>query len=73
MSTLSIVTLIGFLVFFLVVGPALLYWFSRIEWVHRDERLGFIGFPEDVPKNHKPSQPSAGGDAGPESAAPDRR
>jgi hypothetical protein len=42
-----ILTLVLFLVFFGLLVPAFLYWFSRFSKGLLDKKLPFIGFPED--------------------------
>jgi hypothetical protein len=44
---MSIPVLILFAVFFLLVGPVFLYWFSRNAKELLSKRPSFIGFPED--------------------------
>jgi hypothetical protein len=43
-----ILTLVLFLVFFGLVIPAFLYWFSHFSKGLLDRKLPFIGFPEDA-------------------------
>jgi hypothetical protein len=44
---MSIELLVLFLVFFVLVGPAFLFWFSRNSKELLSKRSSFIGFPED--------------------------
>jgi len=44
---MSIPVLVLFVVFFVLVGPVFLYWFSRNAKELLSKRPSFIGFPED--------------------------
>jgi len=44
---MSIEVLVLFVVFFVLVGPAFLFWFSRNAKELLSKRSSFIGFPED--------------------------
>jgi hypothetical protein len=44
---MSIPVLVLFVVFFLLVGPVFLYWFTRNAKELLSKRPSFIGFPED--------------------------
>ena len=58
MSTQSVLTLVAFLIFFLVVVPAFLYWLSRFSWDFGQKRVSFIGFPQDSRADGAPAEPS---------------
>jgi hypothetical protein len=47
---MSIEVLVLFVVFFVLVGPGFLYWFSRHSKELLSKRSSFIGFPEDGPR-----------------------
>jgi membrane protein DedA with SNARE-associated domain len=60
---MSIPVLILFVVFFAVLGPVFLYWFSRYIRDPGTERPSFIGFPQDGRTDHAQTPGSQHNDA----------
>ncbi len=57
---MSIPVFVLFVVFFVLVGPVFLYWFSRNAKELLSKRPSFIGFPEDGRADRGESAPRPG-------------